>query len=420
MSYRPYSNTPVIKMEKNTPKKDELLRPPVKGAEEQPDEPEETPDRKQMVKSFAMELLKKDIPIAIAILVIIIGSLFAYTQNWPPMVVVESRSMMHGEDSDVGIIDTGDLVLVKKINSKSEITSYIEGKDKDYKTYGTHGDVIIYNKNGGGGTPVIHRAVVWIEFNDTTFIYNNITDRWRGGSYDIPELDAYGLTGQYPIPNYGHDKTNLMIDFKVIIDNFANFTTPSTGARNGLRTMPHSGFLTKGDSKDNIYCDQNSLTVDNGRNLVEPVKIKWIVGKAEGELPWFGLIKLWVGGEIDPDTNPAPSASVNGLVISLILIIAIPLSLDIILSHREKKKARKAEEEEAEAQEGKRSKRPKVKRIPKSQMDERSRPKSPYQSKGQPPPPGLKEPPEFLKGDNDIESPEDMPRNFRSKKLKGQ
>jgi len=33
--------------------------------------------------------------------------LYLFSGVWPPMVVIESSSMMHGEDSQVGVIDTG-------------------------------------------------------------------------------------------------------------------------------------------------------------------------------------------------------------------------------------------------------------------------------------------------------------------------
>jgi signal peptidase len=358
------------------PDKDEYLRPTEKSRRKRKSNIEDTddedePDKKEMAKSFVVELLKKDIPIAILILVIIIGSLFAYTQNWPPMVVVESRSMMHDEDSGIGVIDTGDLVLVKKINSRSEVTTYTEAKDDDYETYGTPGDVIIYKKNGGGDTPVIHRAVCWIEFNDTTFNYNHTTGYWTGGAFDIPELNAYGLTGSFSIPDYGHNKINLMIDFRTIIDNFANQTIPNTGRRLGFRSYPHSGFLTKGDSDENSMCDQNSLRSGGSTVFVEPIKVDWIVGKAEGELPWFGLIKLYMSSQITKD-NPAPPSSINGLIISLVLIIAIPLSLDIIVSRREKKKAMQEEEDEDEEFKGKKRK---DRKLPKSTVPEKKGPR---------------------------------------------
>jgi signal peptidase len=349
--------------------KDEMLRPIDKPLRKKPrskpeeEEEIETPNKKDMAKIFATELIKKDIPIAILILVIIIGSLFLYTQNWPPMVVVESRSMMHEEDSSIGVIDTGDLVLVKKVNSRSEITTYTEGKNDDYETYGTPGDVIIYKKNGGGDTPVIHRAVCWIEFNDTTFNYNATTGYWTGGAFDIPELNAYGLTGSFSIPDYGHDKINLIIDFRTIIDNFANVTNRNTGLRIGFRSYPHSGFLTKGDSRENSMCDQNSLRTGNPAVFVEPIKVDWIVGKAEGELPWFGLIKLYMSGQITEE-NPAPPQSINGLIISLILIIAIPITLDIAVSHLEKKKAeREGEPEDLKTDDRKRKGKPVTKNL---------------------------------------------------------
>jgi signal peptidase len=356
-------------MEKK-PAQEEFLRPidnkRRKHENNKVDNDDEDTSKKEMAKSFAIELLKKDIPIAILILVIIIGSLYGYTQNWPPMVVVESRSMMHAEDSDIGVIDTGDLVLVKKVNSRSEITSYTEGKDDDYETYGTYGDVIIYRKNGGGDTPVIHRAVVWIEFNDTTFNHNATTGYWSGGAYDIPELGAYGLTGQYSISDYGHDANTLIIDFQIILDNFANITNRNTGLRIGFKSKPHSGFLTKGDSKDNTMVDQNSLRIDNSAVFVEPIKVDWIVGKAEGELPWFGLIKLQLSGQITKD-NPAPPSSINGLIISLILIIAIPLSLDLIISRFEKKKAEREGKEDEDEEELNGKKRP-GKPVPKQRV----------------------------------------------------
>ena len=59
----------------------------------------------------------RDIAIALIIVAILIGTVFAYTQVWPPLVVIESESMQIDEFSHIGIIDTGDLVLVKKVTS---------------------------------------------------------------------------------------------------------------------------------------------------------------------------------------------------------------------------------------------------------------------------------------------------------------
>jgi signal peptidase I len=170
------------------------------------DEEEEEDEEKTDFKASALGLLR-DVTIAVIIMVILIGSMWGYTQNWPPMVVVESESMMHAEDSEVGVIDTGDLVLVKKIGSRGDITTYFVGKKQDYKTYGEYGDVIIYKKDGGKETPVIHRAILWLEYNKTATDADNRMP--KVGHFDIPELGRYDLTGQIQVaenfPAYNKD-----------------------------------------------------------------------------------------------------------------------------------------------------------------------------------------------------------------------
>ena len=42
----------------------------------------------------------------------LITVLVLMTGSWPPMVVIESGSMMHEDEGNVGAIDPGDLVLV--------------------------------------------------------------------------------------------------------------------------------------------------------------------------------------------------------------------------------------------------------------------------------------------------------------------
>ena len=107
----------------------------------------------------------KDIAIAVVVVAIIMGSLYAYTGMWPPMVVVESGSMQHSDDrSYIGVIDTGDIVLSKE-TSFSDITTYVEGRSTGYQKYGDYGDVIIYRPMGKDTTPIIHRAVLYLEWN---------------------------------------------------------------------------------------------------------------------------------------------------------------------------------------------------------------------------------------------------------------
>jgi signal peptidase len=283
-------------------------------------------------KRYAISLMR-DILIAVIVMSIIIGSLWLYTGNWPPMVVIESSSMMHGGDSHIDTIDTGDLVLVKDISDRDNIKTYVEGKQSNYKTYGSYGDVIIFRKNGQDDTPVIHRVVVWIEYNESGHhtLNNNNNRIVKNGSFDIPSLGKYNEPVIY-IPNYYPNNINLTINLDQILNNFD---------RLGLK--PHSGFLTKGDNNNGI--DQSSSLKDAKGRPVEPVKIDWVVGKAEGELPWFGLIKLYVGGETSqPDKTPPPT-SVKMLILCITLIVVIPIILDMLFSHLSKRKEEEQDDE---------------------------------------------------------------------------
>ena len=85
--------------------------------------------KKENLKKEAW-LLAKDALIALILVAAFLSSIVLYTGNWPPMVVVESGSMTHGwetADSRIGIIDPGDLVLVKSVSSRESVITYVEG-----------------------------------------------------------------------------------------------------------------------------------------------------------------------------------------------------------------------------------------------------------------------------------------------------
>ena len=52
----------------------------------------------------------------------LITVLVLMTGSWPPMVVIESGSMMHEDEGNVGAIDPGDLVLVMSDDRKTIVT----------------------------------------------------------------------------------------------------------------------------------------------------------------------------------------------------------------------------------------------------------------------------------------------------------
>ena len=92
---------------------------------------------------------------AVAVVMVVFLLTWVYTGNWPPMVVIESGSMEHDDNplypepgfTHIGAIDTGDLVLVKSAE-RSDIVTYLAGKQQGYERCGDYGDVIIYYKNG--------------------------------------------------------------------------------------------------------------------------------------------------------------------------------------------------------------------------------------------------------------------------------
>jgi signal peptidase len=216
----------------------------------------------------------------ITVIIVIIATIYLAFSDSPnntrqgPSIEVESDSMQHNDrGGKIGIIDKGDIVYYNEINDKNDVKSYFEGKRNNYQKYGEYGDVIIYYKNGYEDiTPVIHRALIWLEYNES------------GNSFDIPELKFhesgedgewyivgdedrwYNLRGTLVLKNVGYDEMDISINLNNILINY-----------NNPEIEPHSGFVTLGD-QNGANCDQNMLRDDHG-GIVEPVKSEWIAGK---------------------------------------------------------------------------------------------------------------------------------------------
>ncbi len=281
---------------------------------EEPEEEKKEPFKRRVwkeSKSFLFDFIG-----AMIVLLIIIGALYTYTGNWPPLVVVQSGSMQHSvEESSIGVIDTGDLVFVKRFAEDEAPITYVEGVERDHRTYSSYGDVIIFRPNGNESrTAIIHRSVVWLEFNSTT--YNNETR--DGGGFNIPSMGLRNVMSTFSIEKYEWPKRptsrDETIDVRSILNRFKS-----------LDMEPHSGFLTKGD--DNDHVDQVSSFGGSEPAWIQPVKQEWIIGKSVGELPWFGIIKLKLenNGESERDIH---SNSERNLWIALIVIVASPFVVD--------------------------------------------------------------------------------------------
>ena len=244
------------------------------------------------------------------LVVLVLISMWVATGSFPPMVVVESGSMMHTEEGSVGAIDPGDLVLVMNPD-RVEIVTFVEATEAGsdhfgYESHGMAGDVIIFRKNGGSDTPVIHRALLKAVAN-------------ASGGWDVPGtplVNVESITWKLDYPCYPHG--NLSI----------------------TDWMPlHGGYLTTGDNARSNGCtvDQivatggnHGLTDENG-NPVRAVKDEWIAGIASTEIPWVGAAKLAFSGTSSHVTD----TTWRSLAVVIAVIISIPYLLEVILERRE-------------------------------------------------------------------------------------
>jgi signal peptidase I len=306
--------------------------------EEEPSFSGTAPSGKKPIYWRARDSLFFEPLLALAIIVVLLVSLFAYTQNWPPIYVVESSSMQHGSSDQLGLINTGDLVLAQK-TSASAVTPYVSGVQTGYSTYGEFGDVILYWPNGQGSTPIIHRAILYLQW-DPKGLYYNATDlaglpcgTQPNAVYSYvpahgpPNCNTTRLSNELDLYNIGWMSVNISLDL--------NPTTSTLGA--------HSGFLTMGDR--NPTPDQPGLS-----SLVEP---GWVIGVARGMIPWFGAVKLLLQGQAGE--VPPQSWQFLGLTIVGLILVAFGIhyalrteGIETPLRREEEEAARAAAESEPE------------------------------------------------------------------------
>ena len=78
--------------------------------------------------------------LAVAMIAFLVLGLWAHTGTMPPLVVVESSSMIHETNGEIGSIDAGDLILVMD-TPYDNIVTFAEASDRDNKYHGyeSHG-----------------------------------------------------------------------------------------------------------------------------------------------------------------------------------------------------------------------------------------------------------------------------------------
>ncbi|MBP2146716.1 signal peptidase [Methanofollis sp. W23] len=174
--------------------------------------------------------IARDIAWAVAVVAGIALVLFLVSGTWPAVVAIESGSMIPN-------MNVGDLVFVSAPERYGDFQTWEDGQASGYVKYNDYGDVVIYRPNGADSVnPIIHRALMWVEANQTVML----------------PLET-GHTAEY--------------------------------------TAPHAGYITMGDN--NPAPDQLSVYREVG-GQIEPVKKEWVVGKALFAIPLVGYLPLHI------------------------------------------------------------------------------------------------------------------------------
>jgi len=307
--------------------------------------------------SDPLKTLLRELLLAAGMIGLLILALYAHTGSMPPLVVVESSSMIHDIDGEVGSIDAGDLVLVHNQDFDTIVT-FAEATEPGnpkygYSQHGLGGDVIIYKKNGEAGTPIIHRAIMEVVPNEISTPNRNVSSNAsnsehcpEGGTFDSESFDGDGILGvcvlTWDVPGTDvRDVETVTVHFDGIQAGFYDCNRPvHANVESHLvvwQWQPrHAGILTLGDN-NNCSVDQGSQAVNGSSGVhsasgtVGPIRASWLIGVGGGEIPWLGTVKLMVSGEGTPGTSYVPSSSFLILFTLVGGVLVLPMLLEPVM-----------------------------------------------------------------------------------------
>ena len=292
-----------------------------------------------------LKTLVLELALAVGMIACLIGAMFVHTGSMPPLVVVESASMVHDPSGEVGSIDAGDLILVHN-QPASTVVTFAEATDVNHPAYGyaqhgMEGDVIIYDKNGEGGTPIIHRAILRVVAAQTVSPDRTGGDPCPSGTYDALKPDTDGQLGTciltWSVPGtLVSDAENVTVIFDGTQAGYYDCKRPAhAGVEAHLvvwQWQPaHEGILTLGDNNkcsvdQGASATNGSAGVHSPSGVVGPIRDGWILGVAGGELPWLGTVKLMAGGPNSYGTGDVPSSSFLALGTVLAAVVFAPVA----------------------------------------------------------------------------------------------
>ena len=304
-----------------------------------------------------MRTLVRELVLAAGMITLLVLAMWAHTGSMPPLVVVESNSMQHDSDGEIGTIDAGDLVLVHAPED-NRIVTFAEATDSKsdyygYESLGMEGDVIIYERNGeSDSTPIIHRALFEIVIGQSVPAENQ--DLCEGGVF----WEDVCITS-WSVP--GSDQVNVK-EINLIFDgeNTGKYACEGIAAQHGSEwfsvenyTPMNPGYITLGDNND-CNDDQGVFEFAQGLSsihsgMIRPVQEDWVIGISGAEIPWLGTVKLMVSGGDSPGVSQVPGQSFIFLILFVGAVLVAPIVIEPVIKRilRNSPEAIEAEIEDA-------------------------------------------------------------------------
>ena len=304
-----------------------------------------------------MRTLVRELVLAAGMITLLVLAMWAHTGSMPPLVVVESNSMQHDSDGEIGTIDAGDLILVHSPDDNRIIT-FAEATDSKsdyygYESLGMEGDVIIYERNGeSDSTPIIHRAIFEISIGESVPAENQ--DDCEGGVF----WNGLCITS-WSVP--GSDQVNVK-EINLVFDgvNTGKYACGGVAAQHGSDWFSvedyspmNPGYITLGDNND-CNDDQGVFEFAQGLSsihsgMIRPVQEDWVIGISGAEIPWLGTVKLMVSGGDSPGVSQVPGLSFVFLIAFVGIILAAPAVIEPMVNRilRNSPEAIEAERENA-------------------------------------------------------------------------
>ena len=304
-----------------------------------------------------MRTLVRELVLAAGMITLLVLAMWAHTGSMPPLVVVESNSMQHDSDGEIGTIDAGDLVLVHAPED-NRIVTFVEATDSKsdyygYESLGMEGDVIIYERNGESeSTPIIHRALFEIVIGQSEPVENQ--SQCEGGVF----WEDVCITS-WSVP--GSDQVNVK-EINLIFDgeNTGKYACEGIAAQHGSEwfsvenyTPMNPGYITLGDNND-CNDDQGVFEFAQGLSsihsgMIRPVQEDWVIGISGAEIPWLGTVKLMVSGGDSPGVSQVPGQSFIFLILFVGAVLVAPIVIEPVIKRilRNSPEAIEAELEDA-------------------------------------------------------------------------